>query len=106
MSQSPRTALELSSISQPKRAFVPPTSNRDQPIRVSWVYGSNSTSWQSRCISDVEVIVDTRHQNNDKDREEPKEPHTPGAGITNRPDDEERDNQDRLPPRGQSKAGD
>jgi hypothetical protein len=30
----------------------------------------------------------------------------PGGGISNRPDDEERENQDRLPPRGQEKAGD
>ena len=29
--------------------------------------------------------------------------HAPGAGISNRPDDEERENQDRLPPRGQEK---
>ena len=50
--------------------------------------------------------MDTRHQNNNKDRQEPKQPQTPGAGITNRPDDEERDNQERLPPRGQPKAGD
>jgi hypothetical protein len=32
--------------------------------------------------------------------------HAPGAGISNRPDDEERENQDRLPPRGQEKARD
>ena len=32
--------------------------------------------------------------------------HAPGAGISNRPDDEERENQERLPPRGQEKSGD
>jgi hypothetical protein len=32
--------------------------------------------------------------------------HAPGGGISNRPDDEERENQERLPPRGQEKAGD
>jgi hypothetical protein len=32
--------------------------------------------------------------------------HEPGAAITNRPDSEERENQERLPPRGQAKAGD
>jgi hypothetical protein len=32
--------------------------------------------------------------------------HAPGGGISNRPDAEERENQDRLPPRGQEKAGD
>jgi hypothetical protein len=31
--------------------------------------------------------------------------HEPGAGITNRPDEVERENQERLPPRGQEKAG-
>lgn len=30
----------------------------------------------------------------------------PGAGITNRPDEEERENQERLPPRGEQKPGD
>ena len=30
----------------------------------------------------------------------------PGGGISNRPDDEERENQERLPPRGQEKARD
>ena len=29
--------------------------------------------------------------------------HAPGAGITNRPDEEERANQERLPPRGHAK---
>ena len=32
--------------------------------------------------------------------------HAPGGGISNRPDDEERENQERLPPRGQEKARD
>jgi hypothetical protein len=32
--------------------------------------------------------------------------HAPGGGISNRPDEEERDNQDRLPPRGEEKTGD
>lgn len=30
----------------------------------------------------------------------------PGAGITNRSDEEEQENQERLPPRGEQKAGD
>jgi hypothetical protein len=30
----------------------------------------------------------------------------PGAGITNRPDEEEKENQDRLPPRGEEKMAD
>jgi hypothetical protein len=60
------------------------------------------------------------NQNYNNDRELEKEEHTsrkttssndpshhePGAGITNRPDSEERENQERLPPRGQAKAGD
>ena len=64
--------------------------------------------------------MDTKHQNYNKDREQPKDPQqagnagtsndpshrAPGSGITNRPDGEERDNQERLPPRGQAKAGD
>lgn len=29
----------------------------------------------------------------------------PGAGITNRSDEEERENQERLPPRGEPKPG-
>ena len=32
--------------------------------------------------------------------------HAEGGGISNRPDAEERENQERLPPRGQEKAGD
>ena len=32
--------------------------------------------------------------------------HAPGAGITNRPDDEEIENQQRLPPRGHAKDED
>lgn len=63
--------------------------------------------------------MDNSQQNYNKDRELEKDPdartaagtndpshHAPGAGISNRPDDEERANQDRLPPRGQEKAAD
>lgn len=63
--------------------------------------------------------MDNRQQNYNKDREMEKDPdartaqgsndpshHAPGAGITNRPDEEEKENQERLPPRGQAKAGD
>ena len=32
--------------------------------------------------------------------------HAPGTGISNRSDEEERENQERLPPRGEEKAGD
>jgi hypothetical protein len=32
--------------------------------------------------------------------------HAPGAGITNRPDEEELENQQRLPPRGHAKDED
>ena len=32
--------------------------------------------------------------------------HAEGGGISNRPDGEEGENQERLPPRGQEKAGD
>jgi hypothetical protein len=32
--------------------------------------------------------------------------HAPGAGITNRPDEEEIENQQRLPPRGHAKDED
>jgi hypothetical protein len=62
--------------------------------------------------------MDNRHQNDRKNREseqqgsderpsrraEANDPlhHEPGAGITNRPDDAERENQERLPPRGQA----
>ena len=61
------------------------------------------------------------HQNYDKDREMEKPQQDeqssrratgsndpshrePGAGITNRPDEIERENQERLPPRGQQKT--
>jgi hypothetical protein len=58
-----------------------------------------------------------QNYNKDTDREQDPDARTakssndpshraPGAGITNRPDDEERENQERLPPRGQAKAGD
>ena len=63
--------------------------------------------------------MDNPNQNYNKDRELENNPdartaagtndpshHAPGGGISNRPDDEERANQDRLPPRGQEKAGD
>jgi hypothetical protein len=63
--------------------------------------------------------MDNPQQNSSKDREMDNNPdartaagsndpshHAPGGGISNRPDDEERQNQDRLPPRGQEKAGD
>ena len=60
--------------------------------------------------------MDTKHQNYNKDREQPKDPQQAGnAGTSNDPshrapgsgpDGEERDNQERLPPRGQAKAGD
>ena len=32
--------------------------------------------------------------------------HVPGAGISNRPDEEEQENQERLPPRGEEKMAD
>jgi hypothetical protein len=57
-----------------------------------------------------------KNQNHSRDREMEKEPaprntagsndpshHAPGAGITNRPDTEEKENQERLPPRGHAK---
>ena len=58
-----------------------------------------------------------RNQNYNKDREQEKDEqdsrgatasndpshHAPGGGITNRPDDEEVENQQRLPPRGHAK---
>lgn len=61
--------------------------------------------------------MDKNQQNYNKDREQEKDEQPrrasddtsqrePGAGITNRPDHVERENQDRLPPRGQEKAGD
>ncbi len=61
--------------------------------------------------------MDKNQQNYNKDREQEKDEQPrrasddagqrePGAGITNRPDNVERENQDRLPPRGQEKAGD
>ena len=34
-----------------------------------------------------------------------KDDRAPGAGITNRSDEEERENQERLPPRGEQKPG-
>jgi hypothetical protein len=67
--------------------------------------------------------MDNSRQNHDNDREMDTTEHDerasrratnsndpshrePGAGITNRPDEVERDNQERLPPRGQEKARD
>jgi hypothetical protein len=63
--------------------------------------------------------MENSQQNYNKDKEMEKDPdartakgsndpshRAPGAGITNRPDEEERENQERLPPRGQAKAGD
>jgi hypothetical protein len=67
--------------------------------------------------------MDNSHQNYNKDREMEKPEQDeqssrratgsndpshrePGAGITNRPDEIERENQERLPPRGQEKAAD
>jgi hypothetical protein len=65
--------------------------------------------------------MDNRPQDHDNDREmettghdEPRRAtgsndpsqREPGAGITNRPDELERENQERLPPRGQEKARD
>jgi hypothetical protein len=49
-----------------------------------------------------------RNYSNDRETEKHPEPshHASGGGISNRPDDEERENQERLPPRGQEKAGD
>lgn len=61
--------------------------------------------------------MDKNHQNDTKDRDRQKDDqpsrkatsskdpshHEAGAGITNRPDTEERENQDRLPPRGRAK---
>lgn len=63
--------------------------------------------------------MDNPQQNYNNDREMEQDPdarnaagsndpshHAPGAGITNRPDDEERANQERLPPRGHAKDED
>jgi len=63
--------------------------------------------------------MDKNHQNYNKHRENEKDArarnatssndpshHAPGAGSSDRPDDEERDNQQRVPPRGQEKSGD
>jgi hypothetical protein len=57
-------------------------------------------------------MTDTQNQENppEFDREPPQRTSTPGyddeqrgAGISNRPVEEEQENQDRLPPRGQPK---
>ena len=78
--------------------------------------------WQARCINEtVEVDTMDRDQNQNyyggrKTDENPGARNTTGSndssrdgsggGISNRPDEEEVENQERLPPRGQEKARD
>jgi hypothetical protein len=54
---------------------------------------------------DREMEKDDQPQRNATGSNDPSH-HEPGAGITNRPDSEERANQDRLPLRGHSKDED